>query len=114
MAPSFAMLACDTDASPGYVLYIDSPADDEMVACAAKMVEAGLRENFHYNYARQLGQLACVRAFRVRGGAASYLAAATRNGQKLGDVKPPALDRRGGWSRVFGEKAVRGDCVYTG
>jgi hypothetical protein len=114
MAPSFAMLACDTDASPGYVLYIDSPADDEMVACAAKMIDAGLSENFHYNYARQLGQLACVRAFRVRGGAASYLAAATRNGQKLGDVKPPALDRRGGWSRVFGEKAVRGDCVYTG
>ena len=101
MAPSFAMLACETDASPGYVLYIDSPEHDELAGRAAKMIDTGLRENFHYHYARQLGQLACVRPFRVRDGAGTYLAAAARNGQKLGDVKMPALDRRGGWSGVF-------------
>jgi len=27
---------------------------------------------------------------------------AVRNGQKMGDVKAPALNRRGGWSSVFG------------
>jgi hypothetical protein len=114
MAPSFAMLACDTDAPPGYVLYIESPSDDETVARAANRIDAGLRENFHYNYARRLGQLACVRPLRVHDGAASYLAEAMRNGQKLGDVKPPALDRRGGWSRVLGKKAGRADSMYTG
>ena len=103
MVPSFAMLACDTDSSPGYVLYIDAAGHDELTERAAKMVDVGLRENFHYNYARQLGQLECVRAFRVHGGADRYLATAARNGQKLGDIKMPALDRRGGWSGVFGQ-----------
>jgi hypothetical protein len=105
LAPSFAMLACDTDAPPRYVLYIDSPETDEMLDRAAQSIDERLRENFHYNYARQLGQLACMRAFRVRDGAEVYLTAAIRSGQKAGDVKVPALDRRDGWSRVFSEMA---------
>jgi hypothetical protein len=105
VVPSFAMLACDTDTPAGYVLYIDSSEDDNVVKHAAEQIEARLRGNFHYNYARQLGQLARVRAVRVRDGAETYLAAAMRNGQKAGDVKLPALDRRDGWSGVFGETA---------
>jgi hypothetical protein len=102
VAPSFAMLACNTDAPPGYLLYIDSSEPDELIGRAAEKIDSRLRENFHYNYARQLDQLACVRAVRVRDGAGAYLAAAMRNGQKAGDVKAPALDRRDGWSKVFG------------
>ena len=96
------MLACDTDAPPGYVLYIDSPEHDELLERAGQAIDERLRENFHYNYARELGQLAPVRAFRVSDGADIYLKAALRNGQKAGDVKVPALDRRDGWSRIFG------------
>jgi hypothetical protein len=103
VVPAFAMLACGADSPPSYILYIDSPEHDELVDRAAEAIDAGLRGNFHYNYARQLGQLGCVRAFRVRDGAGVYLAAAMWNGQKPGDVKVPSLDRRGGWSRVFGE-----------
>jgi GH3 auxin-responsive promoter len=101
MTPAFAMLACSTDAPPGYVLYIDSPERRELIERAAELIDTRLRGNFHYNYARQLGQLACVRAVRVRDGAGAYLAAAIRNGQKVGDVKAPALDRYDGWSKIF-------------
>jgi hypothetical protein len=101
IVPAFAMLACDTDTPPGYVLYIDSCEDDNVVKHAAEQIDAGLCENFHYDYARQLGQLARVRAVRVHDGAGTYLAAAMRNGQKAGDIKASALDRRDGWSGVF-------------
>ncbi|HEY1758525.1 MAG TPA: GH3 auxin-responsive promoter family protein [Bryobacteraceae bacterium] len=101
VAPAFAMLACNTDAPPGYELYIDSPERDELLDRAAEMIDGRLRQNFHYDYARQLGQLACVRAVRVRDGAGAYLAAAIRNGQKPGDVKAPALEKHDGWSGVF-------------
>jgi hypothetical protein len=91
LAPSFAMLACDTDAPPRYVLYIDSPETDEMLDRAAQSIDERLRENFHYNYARQLGQLACMRAFRVRDGAEVYLTAAIRSGQKAGGECLPSI-----------------------
>ena len=107
LAPSFAMLACDTDAPPGYVLYIDSPADDELLDLAARSIDSRLRENFHYNHARQLGQLGCVRVFRVHDGAGIYLTEAIRNGQKPGNVKVSALDRRDGWSKTFRRSVPR-------
>ncbi|HEX3685346.1 MAG TPA: GH3 auxin-responsive promoter family protein [Bryobacteraceae bacterium] len=103
MAPSFAMLACDTDSPPGYVLYIDTHHGDELIHRAAKRIDARLRENFHYNYARELGQLSCLRALRVRNGAKIYLLEAMRNGRPPGSVKLPALDRRSGWSKIFSE-----------
>jgi hypothetical protein len=99
--PHFAMLACDTDAPPGYVLYIEADRSDDLLARAAESIDAGLRENFHYDYARGLGQLVCVRAKRVRDGARTYWEHAVRSGQKPGDVKVPALHRRDGWSRIL-------------
>ncbi|MGA2169390.1 MAG: GH3 auxin-responsive promoter family protein [Terracidiphilus sp.] len=102
VVPSFAMLACDTTPPAGYVLYIDADGSGELIAQAAAAIEADLRDNFHYDYARRLGQLASVRAVRIRDGARLYMKDAVRNGQKMGDVKAPALNRRGGWSSVFG------------
>jgi hypothetical protein len=102
IAPVFAMLACDTAAPPGYVLYIESDCSKEQLARASEAIDTGLRENFHYNYARRLGQLALVRAARIQNAAKIYLEDAIRNGQRLGNVKIPALHRRGNWSDVFG------------
>jgi hypothetical protein len=99
--PLFTMLACDTDAPPGYVLYIETEESNDLLTRAAGEIDAGLRDNFHYDYARRLGQLACVRAVRVRNGANAYWNDAIRKGQKPGDVKVPALHRRNGWSRIF-------------
>jgi hypothetical protein len=82
-------------------LYVDSDADDATLSAVAAAVDDGLRRNFHYDYARLLGQLGHVRVFRTEDAAGTYLAAAVAAGQRAGDVKPLALDRRDGWSRRF-------------
>ena len=66
ISPSFAMLACDTEqSSPSYVLYIDAIESDEVLKEAATKIEVGLQENFHYHYARHLGQLSKLRVLRA-------------------------------------------------
>jgi len=100
--PTFAMLACDRELSPpAYVLYVDGDADDTTLTVAGAAAEEGLRRNFHYDYARFLGQLGPVEIFRAEEAARSYMSAAMGAGQRAGDIKPLALDRRDGWSRRF-------------
>ena len=89
---AFAMLACDRDA---YVLYLESDADVDVGA-----LDASLRESYHYDLARRLGQLAPLRLQRVQNGAATYLRVRSAT-QKLGDIKIPALDREQGWGERF-------------
>lgn len=101
IVPSFAMLACDTSGPPSYVLYIDAFGPDEGLAHAATRIDDGLRSNFHYRYARELGQLSPVRVFRAQGAAETYQSMVVANGQRAGDVKPPALDCHDGWSGIF-------------
>jgi hypothetical protein len=102
VCPSFAMMACDTALTPpAYVLYIDASQPDESLDRLGRSIEAELRHNLHYDYARLLGQLGPIRVFRAQGAGATYLNAAVQAGQRAGDVKPLALDRRDGWSRRF-------------
>lgn len=102
IVPAFAMLACDMRLSPpAYVLYVDAAEPDERLARAACRIEADLRRGFHYDYARILGQLAPLRVFRAHAAADAYLNVAIGAGQRAGDVKPLALDRRDGWSQRF-------------
>ena len=98
---SFAMLACDTAPRPAYVLYIDTEAGDDALQHAAENIETALCANFHYQYARHLGQLGCVRIFRARKAASTYLASAVAGGRRAGDVKPLALDHRAIWTKTF-------------
>jgi len=99
----FAMLACDTDLRPSsYVLYIDSSQPDAVLDRAAASIDADLRGNFHYDYARRLGQLGPVGVFRARDAAAVYESVAIESGQRAGNIKPLALDRRNGWPARLG------------
>jgi hypothetical protein len=102
LSPRFAMLACETALRPArYVLYVDAAEPDDVVAAAAARVDEALRRSFHYDYARTLGQLAPLGVFRATRAGDAYLRRALRAGQRAGDVKPLALDRRTGWSQVF-------------
>jgi hypothetical protein len=101
ISPFFAMLACDTRPAAGYVLYIEAEAPDEVLDCAARSIDEALCSNFHYSYARRVGQLAPLAVFRATNAAASYLANAIQRGQRAGDVKPVALDPRDIWSKIF-------------
>ena len=98
------MLAPERGEPPGYALYVqsDSGAPEGLISA----VEAALEENFHYGYARRVGQLAPLRLFAIDPGSepeAQYLRARAREGQRLGGIKRSELDRNDGWSEVFVE-----------
>ena len=102
VSPSFSMLACEAkDARPAYVLYIETGEGDGTLHRLGELVDAHLRGNVHYDYARRLGQLAPIRVFRAAGAGETYLNVAMRAGTRAGDVKLVALDRRDGWSQRF-------------
>ena len=102
VSPAFAMLACDdTLSTPAYVLYIDTTEPADVLERLADGIESRLRDSFHYDYARRLGQLAPLRVFRAEDAAVTYVNTAVRGGQRAGDVKPLSLDRRTGWSQIL-------------
>jgi hypothetical protein len=86
----------------GYALLLDArfvtqtAADDLAQRC-----DMELRANPQYAYARDLGQLAPVRAVRCPDPLGRFLAARQRAGQKLGDIKPPALIADRAWPDMF-------------
>ena len=68
----------------------------------AGRAEMLLRENYHYGLARSLGQLLPLRLFEVnRGGWADFDRRLVGEGTRLGDIKPPTLDRRPNWDRFL-------------
>ena len=101
LSPVFAMLACHPCGGPAYVLYIESKASDEVLISVGEKIEEALCQNFHYQYARRIGQLHALRVFRAENASATYLSMAVSQGQRVGSVKPVALDPRDIWSDVF-------------
>jgi hypothetical protein len=102
--PTFAMLACEEHGGRhAYTLFVEAPLlPDDVLHLLGMDIEAALRENFHYRYCRDLGQLDAVRLFRIREGALeSYMAGCQAHGQRAGDIKPVALHRLGGWTEFF-------------
>jgi hypothetical protein len=102
LAPTFAMLAPDDRDPPGYTLFLRAAAPDAVLRAVGRRVEAGLRDNYHYDYCRRLGQLGPLRLFRVTGDArATYQERCVARGQRAGDVKPTALHAATNWSAHF-------------
>jgi hypothetical protein len=95
----FAALAPDAN---GYVLLLDEyRVLREAAPAFAQRCDGALRSNPQYAYARDLGQLQPVREFRCQDPLARYLAWRVKVGQRLGDIKPPALITDSGWRNVF-------------
>ena len=86
-AAGFRLLVPEDDR---YVLYTDDPLDPEAI-------DAGLRENFHYDLCRALGQLKPVRVVVVDDGDEQYVDNCLGFGMRLGDIKPMTLSARSGW-----------------
>jgi hypothetical protein len=97
---AFALVAPVAGDPPGYCLYAEG-ADDPLLGRLCEAIERRLCDNHGYRYARALGQLAPLRAVQVRDGAARYILARARTGQRAGDIKPAHLDMRLDWSAVF-------------
>jgi GH3 auxin-responsive promoter len=98
----FAMLAFEEE-SRSYALFIEADgARKTTLLSLADGVEGRLRENHHYRYCRDLGQLGHLRVFLVRRGAAeTYQEVCRSGGQRAGDIKPVALHAMADWSHRF-------------
>lgn len=118
LSPVFYMLAPE-DAPPfRYVLYLElcrSEQSEESPTQGAEMLrsaqhdikqlivdlDALLRENFHYDYCRNLGQLAESQVILIQNGNEKYLRACQARGQKLGDIKASVLQKSTGWGEYL-------------
>ena len=79
----------------GYVLYIKT-------GCPLPDIDGLLKENFHYKYCRDLGQLKPLKVFRLTGNPAKeFLDECAKRGQRLGDIKPTVLSLQSGWDQIF-------------
>ena len=45
-------------------------------------------QNFHYNYARNLGQIKQFKICKIKDGMKQYIEMCNKKGQKIGDIKP--------------------------
>lgn len=99
--PRFAMLAPERRAiGMAYTLFIDARAAPGKALAAA--LELGLRQNPHYAWCVDLGQLQPARVVAVSATAAqAYADVCVARGQRLGDVKPAALRSESGWSEML-------------
>jgi hypothetical protein len=91
---AFAMLAPVWDAPPHYDLLVECESTEAERFAGA--VEAHLASSHHYALCRRLGQLDRVRAVVVEDGARAYERACVSRGQRLGSIKPAALDLAAG------------------
>lgn len=90
-----------TAAGAYYVLYVQAP----VTAALAKLredTEKGLLENYHYRYARDIGQLGPLALYTISsGGRQAYVDRCLAHGMREGDIKPVLLSRRTGWIDAF-------------
>jgi hypothetical protein len=100
--PRFVMLTPETRGDGvAYTLLVEpsSVLPDDLEPA----LEAALRKNPHYAWCVDLGQLRPSRVVRVGPHAErAYLDVCVARGQRLGDIKPMALQRDGGWEAALG------------
>jgi len=100
--PGFAMLAPSLELKPHYALFLDEKDCDRATAISiSQKLDRALRSNPQYQYARDVGQLGAITAYRVKNPLEKYLNYALKQGQRLGDIKPPALRGETGWEQKF-------------
>jgi hypothetical protein len=99
MAYRFALLAPDDDDNGcRYTLYMEGSTQ----TLCAERIDQALRQNPHYAYCRDLGQLLAPRLYCVsHKGFETYCRKLAADGVRLGDVKPTGLSRSSGWSSIF-------------
>ena len=93
ISDSFCLLAPEEH---GYVLYTSCKS------VTAEALDRALRESYHYNYCRDLGQLDMARIVRVADDSHErYLKRLVDGGMRLGDIKPAYLSNKSGWYNYF-------------
>ena len=105
----FAFLVPLTQPHPAYLLILDAaivPSDQARVI--AEVTDSRLMKNPQYRYAREIGQLPPIEARRIADPIAAYKNICMQFGQRLGDIKPPAL-ASAAWGERFNETNKSGE-----
>jgi hypothetical protein len=76
-----------------YILYSENAVD-------TLKIDNELRENFHYDYCRKLGQLKELKLVIIQNGEQQYIENCLRFGMRLGDIKPTYLSNKRGWTFI--------------
>lgn len=104
MAPGLHM----ADKSFSYVLYLQfyesGRSEVNILQRLAADIEIRLRNNFHYNYCRELRQLEPLRVFLISPESepvSEFLQEKSIRGQRLGGIKPVVLDKGANWEEIF-------------
>jgi hypothetical protein len=104
IAAGFRMVAPERSGYQfGYVLFVQ-PLSGRISHShsLASRIEKCLAANYHYHYARTLGQLLPIRVFEASGNPAQrYFDRLLGEGMKAGNIKPVTLDSRCGWASWF-------------
>jgi hypothetical protein len=88
----FALLSPVPQGKAGYALTVDADmVPQEGAARLAQDAEIALAANPQYAYARKLGQLAPLVVLRRERPLEAWVQGRLERGQRLGDIKPPAL-----------------------
>jgi hypothetical protein len=122
LQPHFSLLAPILGRPPRYHLYVQAAgfsSASPLLGLLRERLESGLARNPHFRQARAAGQLGPIgiSALAAEGNSAwnLYERRCLEEGQKCGNIKPMALDRRMGWDKVFAclEEAGAGDRRQT-
>ncbi len=112
LRPCFSMMAPKQSSIVEYILFVqfkDNNILNETLESMGREIDQTLRENYHYDYCRRLGQLGQCRLFLIdphRDASEVYLKTCVELGQRLGDIKPVALHHFMQWSDKFEGKFV--------
>jgi hypothetical protein len=115
LSTTFWMLAPEwpDEGRPCYTLFIQFASgampDKYQPGNIALEIDNAMKESYHYEYCRRLGQLDCCRLFIITPESDAfhiYLTVCTELGQRLGDIKPTALHAYQGWSGRFSGRFV--------
>jgi hypothetical protein len=103
--PSFVMLAPEEDAvGYRYTIYFEGSPPTNFT----EALDRALRQNPHYAYCRDLGELQSIGLFVIAGrGYEKYANRQMALGMRLGDIKPTMFSRISGWSNIFDRANIR-------
>lgn len=77
-----------------YTIYYDGKCDVQKISFE---IENELKQNYHYKYARELGQIKEFRLKKIKNGLKQYIENCIKKGQKLGDIKPIIFSNSVDW-----------------
>ncbi len=93
IADKFCLLAPE---GKRYQLYTTAPG------VTSAMLDKELRESYHYDYCRRLGQLKEAEVVKIKGNPQGiYIGRMVEEGMRAGDVKPAYLSKKSGWEKYF-------------